>query len=86
MIEQTLKQLGWSEKKINVYLTLLKIGPSAVRTIATESGVNRGTAYDVLKALRDEGLVAYYQKKKHQYFTAEDPSNCWEVFHRKLKN
>ncbi len=74
MIEQTLKQLGWPDKKITVYMTLLKIGPSPVRTIAAESGVNRGTAYDVLKALRDEGLVAYYQKKTRQYFTAEDPS------------
>lgn len=74
MIEQTLRKLGWSEKQIQVYMTLLRIGPSPVRKIATESGINRGTTYDILKALRADGLVAFFHKKTKQYFVAEDPS------------
>ncbi len=73
MIEKTLHNLGWSDKQIKVYLTLLKLGPSPVRTIGTEAGINRGTTYDILKALREEGVVAYFHKKTRQYFVAEDP-------------
>ena len=68
-----LKQLGFSEKEIKVYLTLLKSGPSSVRTLAQVSGINRGTTYDILKSLIAQGLVSYYNKAAHQYFTAESP-------------
>jgi len=74
MIENTLKKLGLSEKEINVYLSCLKLGPSPVRKIAFSAEINRGTAYDILKALIELGLVSYYHQDKHQYFTAEDPS------------
>ncbi len=79
MIEQTLQKLGWSSKKISVYLTLLKLGPSPVRAIAAESGINRGTTYDLLKVLREEGLIAYFQKQTRQYFVAEDPSKLLQA-------
>ncbi|MDP2684656.1 MAG: helix-turn-helix domain-containing protein [bacterium] len=68
-----LKKLGFSEKEISVYTTLLNNGPSSVREIATKSKVNRGTTYDILKSLINKGLVSYYHKEKNQYFLAEDP-------------
>lgn len=75
MIKQLLKQLDWSEKEISVYLTLLRLGPSSVRKIATESDVNRGTTYDVLKALQQRGIVTFYEKTAKQFFVAEDPAH-----------
>lgn len=74
MIEQTLQKLGWSDKQTHVYLTLLKNGPSSVRSLALAAGINRGTTYDILKNLRDLGCVAFYQKAAKQYFVAEDPA------------
>lgn len=73
MILKTLTQLGFSEKKINVYLACLKLGPSPVRKIAEEAKINRGSTYDILKNLIQDGLVSYYHKQKNQYFIAEDP-------------
>ncbi|MFA6304145.1 MAG: helix-turn-helix domain-containing protein [Patescibacteria group bacterium] len=73
-INPILKQLGLSDKEILVYLALLSSGPASVRSLAKVSGINRGTTYDILKSLKDSGLVSYYHKATKQFFVAEDPS------------
>jgi len=83
MIESTLQKFGLSDKEIKVYLTSIKLGPSPVRKIAGTAGINRGTAYDVLKSLVEAGLVTYYHKEKNQYFIAEDPSKLKDVLEYK---
>jgi sugar-specific transcriptional regulator TrmB len=72
-IQSILKNFGLKDKDIAVYLSLVELGPSPVRLIASKSGVNRGTTYDILKSLIALGLVSYYQKESHQYFVAESP-------------
>lgn len=73
-IENILKNLGFKEKDIVVYLTLLQMGPSPVRALAAKANVNRGTTYDILKSLIEQGLVSYFDKQSHQYFAAEPPN------------
>ncbi len=68
-----LKKLGFSDKSAKVYLALLGLGPSSVRSLAEFCELNRGTTYDALKWLQDEGVVSYYQKEKKQFFVAEHP-------------
>lgn len=72
-IRETLKSLGFTDKEITIYLTLLSLGPSAIRKIGDKASINRGTTHEALRALKQAGLVAYYHKEKHQYFVAEDP-------------
>ncbi|TSC56411.1 MAG: transcriptional regulator TrmB [Parcubacteria group bacterium Gr01-1014_18] len=81
----TLKKFDFSDNEINVYLALLRLGPSPVRKIAEESKVNRGTTYDILKSLIEQRLITYYHKEKHQYFTAENPKNLSLVLEEKRK-
>ena len=71
--ETLLKKFGLSDKEIAVYEALIELGPSPVRLIAQKSKVNRGTTYDILKSLLDTGLVTYFNKQTHQYFSAEPP-------------
>lgn len=78
-IRDALSQFGLKPKEVAVYLGLLKLGPSPVRHVAKEAGVNRGTTYDILKSLQEQGLVSYYHKEKHQYFVAEDPNKLFDV-------
>lgn len=83
MTEKTLQKIGLSEKEIKIYLTCLRLGPASVRKIAESADINRGTTYDVLKALIDLGLVSYYHKAKKQYFIAEDPERLKDAVEEK---
>ncbi len=82
-INEILAKFGLGDKEIAVYKALLTLGPSPVRKIGTAADVNRGTTYDILKSLKESGLVSYYHKEKHQYFVAEDPIKLFELLRRK---
>lgn len=82
-IEHTLRKLGFSEKEVKVYLTLLQSGPLPVRALAVQAEVNRGTTYDILKSLRDQGLVSYYHQATRQYFVAENPERLTQLLEEK---
>jgi HTH-type transcriptional regulator, sugar sensing transcriptional regulator len=73
-----LEEFGLSDKESLVYLSLLELGPSPARAVARKSGVNRGTAYDILKKLVDLGLTSFYRKGK-QHFVAEPPERLIEA-------
>ena len=73
IIHETLKQLGISERQTDLYLTLLKLGPSSIRDIAFSAGINRGTVYEELKRLRTMSLVTYFPQGKRKFFCAEPP-------------
>lgn len=85
-IQTLLKQLGFSEKAAALYRALLGAGPMPVRKLATLSGVNRGTAYDVLKDFMAQGLVSFYHQKKKQYFVAEDPEKLLGAIETRVKD
>lgn len=82
-IAPILKQFGLSDKEIKVYLALLKAGPVSVRQLAGASGINRGTAYDILKSLKEIGLVSYYHQATKQFFAAEDPAQLTNALEQK---
>lgn len=69
-----LKKLGFSDKCVKAYLTLLRLGPASVRDLAQASGLNRGSAYDALQWLEERGLVGFYKQETRQTFVAEDPA------------
>ena len=85
-IESLLKNFGLNEKEIAVYLALVEQGPSPVRLLSAKSGVNRGTTYDILKSLIAQGLVSYYNKQSHQYFSAESPEKLVVALEDKQQN
>lgn len=80
------KKLNFSDKHIQVYMALLQLGPSSVRALAEHSGVNRGTTYDILKWLQDEGVVNFYHKDKKQYFVAESPEKLEVILENRQKD
>ena len=69
----SLYQLGLDKREIKIYRALLKLGPASIRDVAAESGVNRGTTYEVLKQLATKGVVNYFPKGRRRVFQAEDP-------------
>ncbi len=73
------KKLGFSDKHTAVYLALVYFGPSSVRTLAEYCHLNRGTTYDALKWLKDQGLVDFYHKDSRQHFVAESPDKLYAL-------
>ena len=84
-IRQTLLRIGLTEKEADIYLSVLAGGPDSVRAIAAKAGINRGTAYDILKSLVQQGAVSYYHKEKKQYFVAEPPEKLLNVLRQKIE-
>lgn len=81
-----LQKLGFSKKEADIYLTVLAGGPDSVRAIGAKAGVNRGTAYDILRSLVAHGAVSYYNKEKKQYFVAEPPEKLLNVLRTRIKD
>lgn len=77
-----LKKIGLNDKEIQVYLRLLEYGAISVRGLADITEINRGTVYDILKKLQEQGLATYYHAGSKQKFVAEDPEKILLV----LKN
>jgi len=73
------KKLGFSDKNVRIYLTLIGLGPSSVRNLAKKTELNRGSVYDGLKWLKDLELVNYFEKEAKQYFVAEDPDKLYDL-------
>ncbi|MEK7623767.1 MAG: helix-turn-helix domain-containing protein, partial [Patescibacteria group bacterium] len=74
-----LKKIGFSDKTAQIYMALLSLGPSSVRSLAEFCGLNRGTTYDALKWLQEQGVVSFYQKESKQQFVAEHPEKLQEL-------
>ena len=84
-MEQILQRLGLSPNESKVYLSLLGSGPSPLRAVAENIGMNRGSTYDALKSLMARGLVSFYDKDKKQHFVAEDPENLITILRDKRR-
>ncbi|MDD5721360.1 MAG: helix-turn-helix domain-containing protein [Candidatus Pacebacteria bacterium] len=82
-VQVALKNFGLSEKEIAVYLALIELGSSSVRTISQKAKINRGTTYDILKSLINLGIISYYNKESKQYFIAERPETLLAVIDKK---
>ena len=50
-----------------------------MRSLAEFCGLNRGTTYDALKWLQEQGVVSFYQKESKQQFVAEHPEKLQEL-------
>ncbi len=85
MISDTLKKIGFSGDEINVYLNLLEKSPTSVRLIAADTGIGRGTVFNILKKFIAQGLASYYQRGKGKLFAAEDPEKIKELLKRQEK-
>jgi len=83
MNKELLKQLGFLEAEIEVYMALLKLGPSMVSKIHQEIGLHRTHIYDLLEKLREKGLVSTFIQSGKKHFQASPPSNILSYIEEK---
>ncbi|MDB5204522.1 MAG: transcriptional regulator TrmB [Candidatus Taylorbacteria bacterium] len=72
-LKNELKHLGFSDTESAVYLALLELGSATNSKIAQKSGLNRITAFEVLKRLSQKGIVSGFKMKGVMYFGALNP-------------
>ena len=82
-VESILQDYGLSDKEIKVYLSLLQAGISSVNRISNKSQIQRTTTYDVLKSLKEKGLVSFVTKDKKTFFEAVHPSKLISILKEK---
>lgn len=74
--------IGLSKRDKRIYEALLTMPDSSIRNIAEQTGVNRGSVYESIKALRSAGLVTYVDIGKQTRYSAQDP----EVLHELIND
>ena len=62
-IQQTLKNLGFSDNEAIIYMATLETGVAAAQDIAEKAELKRTTTYSVLEALVKRGFVLKTQNK-----------------------
>lgn len=81
--EAILQDYGLTDKEAKVYLSLLQTGISPVNRISNKAQIQRTTTYDVLKSLKEEGLVSFVTKNKKTFFEAVHPSKLISILREK---
>lgn len=80
-----LRKLGLKEKEAKVYLTALELGYTSVQKIAQQAKISRPTTYEIIKSLKEKGLISQSKDKKKRYITAESPDNLLGILRRQKK-
>ncbi len=80
---------GLDNRDRRVYEALLLQPSSSVRMIAEQTGINRGSVFESIKALQTVGLVSYVLVGERRKYSAEDPEKIHELINerrRKLRD
>jgi sugar-specific transcriptional regulator TrmB len=82
---KSLEYIGFSEKEVMVYLSLLELGKGTVTEISRKAGINRPTGYHVLASLAVKELVKASGKEPKQEYVAESPDQIEKLLLKKIK-
>jgi sugar-specific transcriptional regulator TrmB len=78
-----LRELGFSEREIKVYIALLEIGKSTAGPIAVRARLPQTKVYETLGKLIGRGLVSYIVVSKTKHFQAESPKEIFSLIEEK---
>lgn len=84
-IEEILKNLGFKDKKAQVYRACLELGQANAQEIAKKADVERTSVYVLLDSLIEDGLISSSIKKKRRVFISENPSNLLDLLKGKAE-
>ena len=84
--ESVLKQFGFTDTEVKVYLALLKLGETTGSEIAAKIEVHRTNVYDALNKLGKNGLVAHVKKKNKTVYSPHDPQHLYEILENRKEN
>ena len=84
-MEKQLKELGFEDKEISVYLACLQEKLNTPTSLGKLTGLKRATIYFYLEKLKQKGLIVYEIKKSKKYITALAPKQSLKRYIQKKK-
>lgn len=72
-------EIGLETRDRRVYEALLVSPQSSLRKIAADTGINRGSVYESMKKLAEQGLVSSLEVGKQRRYTAAEPTSIIEL-------
>lgn len=85
-LQSSLKEFGFSEKEIVVYLALLELGKGTVSAIARKAGIQRTTCYTVLDSLVGKKVAVVSGKEPKQEYVAQSPDTIVEMLKQQVNS
>ncbi len=85
MDKRKLKEIGFTDKEVDVYLTLLRVQEATVSEIAKKTKINRSLMYSVLDSLAEKGISTYIIKNNVRYYRAAEPGKIQAMLKEKEK-
>lgn len=73
------EEIGLTTRDRRIYEALLSSSDSSIRSVASETGINRGTVHESIKKLIETGLVSYVETGKQHRYAASDPKAILEL-------
>lgn len=83
-LQESLKNIGFSEKEALTYISLLQLGRASVQSIADKSGLKRPTTYVILEELIGKGIVGRIPRQRKQLYVAKSPDEVFTIAKEKL--
>lgn len=83
---QFLREAGFTDNEIRIYLELLKSGEALASELADRTSVNRTLTYQILNNLMKRGLIGYVIKNNVKYFKAAHPYKLLDFIKEKELN
>ena len=84
-ISEQLKTLDLTKSEIVVYLRLLEFGISTPPQIAKITGIARTNCYNILKALKEKGLIEEQEDGKRKAYFTRDPQALLDALDKKKR-
>jgi sugar-specific transcriptional regulator TrmB len=73
------EEIGLETRDRRVYEALVTSPQSSLRKIAADTGINRGSVYESIKRLAEQGLVGSIEVGKQRRYTASNPDVIIEL-------
>lgn len=83
-LQESLKNIGFSDKEAATYIALLQLGRASVQSIADKSGLKRPTVYVILDELIEKGVVERIPRQRKQLYIAKSPDEVFAIFKEKF--
>lgn len=72
-IDAVLKNIGFEDNEIQIYLFLLRSGSNSQQAVSDKTGILRQTVYDVMKKMETKGYISHSLVGKRKIYSAMKP-------------